>query len=71
MAGRPNDIELSLPKNSTAADVKFEYLKKTQESIKNTQMRLFFGGKELTESSFLAEYGIGDENVLQLHIRKN
>lgn len=66
MAGRPTDVKLKIAKNSGINDLKDLYIKQTQENLKTSQIRYFFSGKELKEGTLIAEYGLDDEDVVQM-----
>ena len=62
-----HDILVSILNTSTVAQLKSEYRRQKPEI---SQMRLFFGGKELKDDQKLIDYGIGDEFVVQIFTRK-
>lgn len=61
-----HDTLVPLLNTSTVAQLKAEY--RRMKGLGD--MRLFFGGKELKDDGKLVDYGVGDEFVVQVFVKK-
>jgi len=62
-------VEAQVCNNVKGKDLKQEYRKKVkEENIKS--LKLFFGGKEIMDDALIAEYGIQDDFVVQVMVKK-
>jgi len=69
--GVPHDVELQIPKDVVVLTVKEEYIRKVkEEGLQPANLRLFYGGRELIDANLLAEYGLDNEHVIQVFVRK-
>jgi len=66
----PNDVELQIPNNITGLEMKQEYIRRIKENIHPSKVRLFFGGKEIQDKMLIAEYGVQDDLVVQVFVKK-
>jgi hypothetical protein len=70
-AGMSNDVELRISNNISGLELKKEYIGKiTGEDLDPSKLRLFFGGKEISDGVLIAEYGVQDDRVVTVFKRQ-
>jgi hypothetical protein len=70
-AGVSNDVELQISNNISGLELKKEYISKVKgEDLDSTVLRLFFGGREISDEVLIAEYGVQDDRVVSVFKKK-